>query len=81
MSDNNQNPKEESADDVLIDLGGKSVPLLKINKPHHVLDPRQHKPVIDPKDFPSVEGTAVLTPLQHKPVIDAKDFPPLEKDK
>lgn len=48
----------EQNKDVMVDLNGKQVPLLKISKPHHrVLDHNQ-KPIPDPKTFPDVEPEA-----------------------
>lgn len=46
-------------DNMMVNIGGKSVPFGKINKPHAVvMDPSRHKPRIDPKDFPDLTDEA-----------------------
>lgn len=84
--------KDQTADDVNINLGGKTVPFSKINKPHTVvIKPQHHHP--QTKDFPDLEPQAkqreaeleqqrgyssFIQPSQHQPLVNAKDFPDLE---
>lgn len=50
---------EGNPDNLFVKIGGKTVPLSLINKPHHVVvDPHHHKPAVDPKTFPDVEPEA-----------------------
>mmetsp|Transcript_292 Transcript_292/g.270 ORF Transcript_292/g.270 Transcript_292/m.270 type:complete len:110 (+) Transcript_292:46-375(+) len=46
-------------DNLMINMGGRQVPFSSINKPHHVvIDPKQHKPQVDPNSFPDIEPEA-----------------------
>ncbi|PSK39321.1 hypothetical protein C7M61_001930 [Candidozyma pseudohaemuli] len=48
----------EQHEELIVDLNGKQVPLLKISKPHHRILDHNQKPVPDPKTFPDVEPEA-----------------------
>lgn len=49
---------EKTPQEILIDMGGKQVPLSKINKPHNVVIDHRHKPVINAAEFPDIEPEA-----------------------
>lgn len=52
-SDEQKEPK-----DILIDMGGKKIPLSKINKPHNVVVGGAHKAIPNLENFPSLEPWA-----------------------
>jgi hypothetical protein len=65
MTDNKKLTQEEmdkfnmDPNNLIVNIGGKSVPFKLINKPHHVvIEPQSHKPVVDPKTFPDIEPEA-----------------------
>ncbi|KAI5954056.1 hypothetical protein CANMA_004895 [Candida margitis] len=75
----------KTADEIIVDINGKKVPLSKINKPHRVIHP-------NPKNFPKVEkeaeqkedkkafDQAVLDPGNQKQQFDAASFPDVEPE-
>lgn len=49
---------DKTPEDVIINMGGKQVPLSKINKPHNVVVGGTNKAVPNVKEFPAVEPEA-----------------------
>lgn len=49
---------EQNPENIQVNIGGKQVPLSKINKPHHRILDHNQKPIPDPKTFPDVEPEA-----------------------
>lgn len=49
---------DKTPDDVIINMGGKQVPLSKINKPHNVVIGGTKKAVPNVEQFPAVEPEA-----------------------
>lgn len=49
---------EQNPNDILVNIGGKQVPLSRVNKPHHRILDHNKKPVPDPNTFLEVEPEA-----------------------
>lgn len=91
MSNSNKNKDSSttfegrSQDEILVNIGGKQVPLSRISKPHAVVHPQ-------PNQFPDVEkeakqkedskafDQAVLDPGKQKQQFDAASFPDVEPE-
>lgn len=67
MSDQSKQPQTQeekdkelfNPDNMMVNIGGKTVPFSKINKPHTVIiNPEHHKPKVDASSFPDVEPAA-----------------------
>ncbi|RLV95783.1 Protein CASP [Spathaspora sp. JA1] len=81
-------------ENLIVNMGGRQVPFSKINKPHNVvLEPKYHKPNVNPESFPDIEPEAkqreeelaakhshILDPSIHKQQVDPDSFPDIEED-